>query len=492
LRRRTVAWIALVAWITTLGLASTANAGRYVIVYERQAVPADAAERIERAGGRLLAAYDAIGVAIAESDNELFRRGLLRDRRVAAAALTELVGGIEGADGAEDMGPPPGDLPNAPATDGDTFSAIQWNMRKIKAAAPDGAHAITGGSPSVVVGVIDTGLDATHPDLDANVDVSNSVSCVGGVSNQTPSAWDDDSGHGTHVAGLIAAESNGIGIVGVAPNVKIAAIKASQRVGTRDIFRPEAVVCALMWAGDRHLDVANNSYSVDQELITDALDFFCHNDPEDQAYIKAIQRASHYAVKQGVTLVAAAGNQMLDLAHPAAGNSCIRMPAELPAFLTVSSTGTADELSAFSNYGVGVIDVAAPGGNIPPAPPAGFILSTWPGKFFFGTLLCDPVQTPCPMNAPGVAYYRFMAGTSQATAHVSGVAALVVSRFGDTHSSENGKLRPGQVEAIIEQTADPIPCPPDPTTCEGDEGYNGWYGHGRVNALRAILHQAGG
>jgi subtilisin family serine protease len=480
------------AWVTALVMASSADAARYVIVYQRQAVPADAAERIARAGGRLLAEYDAIGVAVAESDNELFRQGLLRDRRVAAAASTEPVGEGEGDGGAEAMGPPPGDLPNAPATDADTFSPMQWNMRKIKAAAPDGAHAITGGSPSVVVGVIDTGIDATHPDLDGNIDSANSVSCVGGVPDQTPSAWDDDSGHGTHVAGLIAAESNGIGIVGVAPNVKIAAVKASQRVGTRDIFRPEAVVCALMWAGGRHLDVANNSYSVDQELITDALDFFCHNDPEDQAHIKAIQRASHYAVKQGVTLVAAAGNQMLDLAHPAAGNNCIRMPAELPAFLTVSSTGTADELSAFSNYGVGVIDVAAPGGNIPPAPPAGFILSTWPGKFFFSTLLCDPVQTPCPPNAAGVAYYRFMAGTSQATAHVSGIAALIVSRFGDTQNPQNGKLRPGRVEAIIQQTADPIACPPDPTTCEGGEGYNGWYGHGRVNALRAVLHQAGG
>src|SRR5918992_352702 len=456
LRRRSVGVLALFACLTALALAGTAEAARYVVVYDRQSVPADAAERIARAGGQLLAEYDAIGVAVAESDNPLFRDALLRDRRVAAAAASDPVGGEEGDSSAEAM---PGDLPNAPAADADTFSAQQWNMRKIQ--APE-AHTITGGSPSVVVGVIDTGLDATHPDLDGNVDAANSVSCVGGVPNQNPAAWDDDSGHGTHVAGVIAAESNGIGIVGVAPNVRLAAIKASQRVGTRDIFRPEAVVCALMWAGSRHLDVANNSYSVDQELITDALDFFCHNQPDDQAVIKAIQRASHYATRRGVTLVAAIGNQMTDLANPPLGNECIKMPAELPAFLTVSSTGTQDELSAFSNWGVGVVDVAAPGGNIPPAPPAGFILSTWPGKFFFATLLCDPVQTPCPVNGAGVAYYRFMAGASQATAHVSGVAALVISRFGDLANPQNGKLRPGLVEAIIEQTADPIPCPPDP------------------------------
>jgi lantibiotic leader peptide-processing serine protease len=486
LRRKRVVVFALVAWLAVLVAATSAEAARYVVVYDHQDVPADAAERMAQAGGRLLAKYDRIGVAVAESDSELFRAAVLRDPRVAATSATDPVGVGEGDSAAESM---PGDLPNAPATDADTFSALQWNMRKIQ--APE-AHAITGGSPSVVVGVIDTGLDATHPDLDGNVDAANSVSCVGGVPNQSPAAWDDDSGHGTHVAGVIAAESNGVGIVGVAPHVKIAAIKASQRVGTRDIFRPEAVVCALMWAGNRHLDVANNSYSVDQELVTDALDFFCRNDPEDKAVIKAVQRASHYATKQGVTLLAAAGNQMLDLANPPLGNECIKMPAELPAFLTVSSTGTQDELSAFSNWGIGVIDVAAPGGNIPPAPPAGFVLSTWPGasRFFVPTLLCDPVQTPCPAGAAGVAYYRFMAGTSQATAHVSGVAALVISRFGNTSSPWNGKLRPGRVEAIIEQTADPIPCPPAPTACEGGET-NGFYGHGRVNALRAITTDAG-
>jgi subtilisin family serine protease len=434
------------------------------------------------------AEYDAIGVVVAESENDLFRPAVLRDRRVAGAAATELVD-AGGADAAEAEGPPPGDLPNTPATDADTFSALQWGLQQIH--GPE-AHAVTGGSPAVTVGVIDTGIDATHPNLDGNIDAANSVSCVGGVPNQTPSAWDDDSGHGTHVAGIIAAESNGIGIVGVAPNVKIAAIKASMRVNGRDIFRPEAVVCALMWAGSRHLDVANNSYAVDQELVTDALDFFCHSDRDDQEVIKAVKRATRFALNRGVTLTASAGNNSLDLAHPPLGNECLRLPSELPGVITVSSTRRTDEKSSFSNYGVGVIDVAAPGGEVPPfsPPPTEFILSTWPGKFFFSTLLCDPVQTPCPVNAAGVAYYRYMAGTSMAAAHVSGVAALVISRFGDSGSPQNGKMRPGQVAAIIEQTADPIPCPPQPTTCEGGET-NGWYGHGRVNALRAVTHDFG-
>ncbi|TMK90298.1 MAG: peptidase S8, partial [Actinobacteria bacterium] len=122
------------------------------------------------------------------------------------------------------------------------------------------AHAITGGSPSVVVGDIDTGLDYTHPDLAVNVDAADSVNCVSGVPVPGSVAAMDDNGHGTHTAGTIAAAANGIGIVGVAPNVKIAGIKAGNADG---FFFPEAVVCAFMWAGTHHIPVTNNSYFAD-------------------------------------------------------------------------------------------------------------------------------------------------------------------------------------------------------------------------------------
>jgi len=98
------------------------------------------------------------------------------------------------------------------------------------------AHEITGGSPSIVVGDIDTGLDYTHPDLAANVDFANSVSCVSGVRTRIR-CMDGQHGHGTHTAGTIAAAANGIGIIGVAPSVKIAGIKAGNDDG---YFFPEA------------------------------------------------------------------------------------------------------------------------------------------------------------------------------------------------------------------------------------------------------------
>src|SRR5438270_267224 len=117
----------------------------------------------------------------------------------------------------------------------------------------------------------------------------------------------DDNGHGTHTAGTIAAASNGIGIVGVAPNVHIAAIKAGDAAG---FFFPEAVVCAFVWAGTHHMDVTNNSYFADPFLYN------CRNDPVQRAIWKAEQRAILIAEQQGVTVVAAAGNESEDISHP--------------------------------------------------------------------------------------------------------------------------------------------------------------------------------
>src|SRR5205823_8883521 len=191
-----------------------------------------------------------------------------------------------------------------PVTGGDNLSGLQWDMNQIH--TPE-AHAITGGSPSVLVGDIDTGLDYTHPDLAPNVDSAASANCVGGAPVQGAAAANDDNGHGTHTAGTIAAAANGIGIVGVAPNVHIAGIKAGNADG---FFFPEAVVCSFMWAGANHFDVTNNSYFADPYL------FNCHNDPTQQAIWLAESRAIRYAQTQGVTVVAAIGNESDDLAHP--------------------------------------------------------------------------------------------------------------------------------------------------------------------------------
>ena len=183
-----------------------------------------------QAGGSVVAAYPQIDVVIAEHPTtRASRRSSTGTATLKASPRRERVAiGVRlGWDGDG------GGCRARPVADDDTFSPLQWWSQRIQ--APN-AHTITGGSRKVLVGVIDTGVDANHPDLDDNVDWSRSVSCVGGSRIRDPAAWNDDSGHGTNVAGVIAAEANGIGIVGIAPNVKLAIVKASTHSGDSDVF----------------------------------------------------------------------------------------------------------------------------------------------------------------------------------------------------------------------------------------------------------------
>ena len=463
---------------------ATGASQTYLILYGARSVPSDAAARISTAGGTLVARYDAIGVAIARSGSATFRASVKADRRVADAAATGRTGVRLSDVEAPDDSTASVDIP---ATDSDNLSGLQWDMRQIH--APE-AHAITGGSPSVVVGDIDTGLDYTHPDLAANVDFSSSVSCIGGVPNQDPVAWMDDNGHGTHTAGTIAAASNGIGIVGVAPNVKVAGIKTGDAAG---FFFPEAVICAFMWAGSHHLDVTNNSYFADPWL------FNCRNDAEQRAIFAAEQRAIRYAQSQGVVVVAAAGNQSDDLAHPTQDatspddtvpvvrditNACAVVPVEVPGVVGVTADGNRAIKSFYSSFGVGTVQVIAPGGDsrlqLTAAAPNGRVLSTWPSGFACRRRVLDAGATYC-----------YLQGTSMASPHVAGVAALI--------RSQHPGWSPGAVTALINSSADPMACPDiaqyvpypavdggAPQVCQGGTGYNSFNGHGQVNALTAV------
>ncbi|MGH2451477.1 MAG: S8 family peptidase, partial [Candidatus Limnocylindria bacterium] len=449
---------------------------RYVVLYKHVAPPGLAEVQVNRAGGSVVATYHRIGVVVAESSDPDFESSIERFRQVEGAAATAAYASPAGS---EWRGGPFGKLPNEPATDEDTFSGLQWGLDQIHAKE---AHEITGGSSKVLVGHIDTGVDPAHPDLASNLDSARSVSCVGGAPNSDAEAWRDDSGHGTHTAGIIAAADNGIGIVGVAPNVRIAAIKASVRQGTSDFFLPEAVICSFMWAASNGVDVANNSYSTDAKLMSGTTQF-CKDDPDQRTIIDAVGRAVRWATWRGVTVVASAGNENVD----ATANECLRLPSELSGVITVAGTAPDRRKSSISNFGLGYVDVAAPAGEASAQfpPPSGFQLSSWPSYLQVPNLFCDPVATPCPPPDGTRSYYRFMAGTSHAAAHVSGVAALVVSRYGTRLKLPWGKLHPALVQLILEKTADPQPCPAD-VRCESRRGENGFFGHGIVNALDAV------
>jgi subtilisin family serine protease len=477
--KKLVTLLTLVAILSMLSVsmvwAAPAQSGTsqtYIVLYKSQSVPKDAASSISAAGGSLVYSYNQIGVAIAQSSSASFSANLSLNAKVEgvsstadfAVQVTDQFEVVDAATIAQTV---------AAGSWGDPLSNRQWDMYQIH--VPE-AYAINQGSPSVVVGDIDTGLDYTHPDLAANVDFANSVSCVSGVPDTNPAAWMDDNGHGTHTAGTIAAAQNGVGIVGVAPNVKIAGIKAGNSDG---YFFPEAVICAFMWAGDHHIDVTNNSYYADPWL------FNCRNDPVQRAIWKAEQRAIRYAMQQGVTVVAAQGNENMDLSKqnvdttsPDDGtpvtrdvtNACVVIPVEIPGVIGVTADGAFMQKSYYSSYGVGVAQVTAPGGDRRYQDPGdgsrGYVLSTFPGG------------------------YALAQGTSMASPHAAGVAALIISQF--------GKMPPGRVQAMLTQTAESLDCPPNPfnpggagawlATCVGGSGYNGFYGHGQVDAFNAVTH----
>ncbi len=471
--------------------ATTGPVQTYIVTYKDNASSKDAAALIQRAGGQLVYNYQQIGVVIAHSNRTDFAANLRSASGVdGAIATTNFATRLNdqlnsGNDPAPAIVPAPGD----------SLSSLQWDMRQISAFE---AQAITGGSASVIAGDIDTGVDYTHPDLAPNIDFANSVSCIGGVPNQDPAAWKDDNGHGTHTAGTIAAARNGFGIVGVAPNVKLAAIKSGDAAG---FFFPETVVCAFMWAGTHHFNVTNNSYFADPYL------FNCKNDPTQRAIWKAESRAIKFAMQQGVSVVAAEGNQADDLAHPTqdttspddttpvtrpVGNECVVIPVEIPGVIGVTADGNLRIKSFYSSYGVGSAQVVAPGGDSvlqqTQEAPNGRVLSTWPS--YIG---CSRKVTEVVVDV-GTNVYCYLQGTSMASPHVTGVVALIESL---------GITNPGKVQARIDNTADPMPCPTAaqtaayaffpavdngaPQACQGGTGYNSWYGHGQINALSAVL-----
>jgi lantibiotic leader peptide-processing serine protease len=511
------ALLCVAAAALTLAFAGAASAATYVVLYKAQGVPADGGAAVRAAGGTVVASYSQIGVIIASSDSANFRAALMKDSRVDGVSSTGKFASRLDQDVADSTDASQGDLPNSPATDTDNLTPLQWDMRQIH--APD-AHAITGGSPAVLVGDIDTGIDFDHPDLAANIDVANSANCETGAPVAGLSAQDDN-GHGTHTAGTIAAASNGIGIVGVAPNVKVAGIKSGNADG---FFFPEAVICGFMWAATHRMDVTNNSY------FADPWEYNCKNDPVQRAIWKAEARAILFAEQQGVTVVAAEGNDSDDTAHPTTDvtspddppgaaversitNACVIIPVEVPGVIGVSATGSfaqgtdagqyPDHLKSFySSFGVGVTQVTAPGGDSRYGTPPfvgtpGRVLSTWPTEV---TANCLESRRVFDAGSPG-ALWCYQQGTSMASPHAAGVAALIISVYGNSSTPQNGKLRPNQVKAFLTQTADPQACPTTfppayldvlgvnsglVQSCQGGPGYNSWYGNGEVDAFNAV------
>ena len=249
-----------------------------------------------------------------------------------------------------------------------------------------GAASSTNKGAGIGVAVIDTGIDLTHPDLKANIATVNKT-CIARTLNAN-----DDNGHGTHVAGTIAAVNNTIGVVGVAPGAKLFAVKVLDKNGSGTW---SSVICGIDWvtanAQAYGIKVANMSLGG-----TGKSDNNCGNTNNDALH-KAICRSRD----KGVTYVVAAGNESTDAANsvPSSYNDAVITVSALvdtngQANGGGASTGygTDDTFASFSNYGSSTVDIGAPGVNI---------FSTYKG----GT-------------------YATMSGTSMASPHVAGAAAL--------------------------------------------------------------------
>ena len=241
----------------------------------------------------------------------------------------------------------------------DPYVEEQWALSQIQMSK---LWQITPGNSEILVAVLDTGIDQNHEDLKGKVAIE-----INFTDSLTPG---DVYGHGTHIAGIIAANSdNGIGIVGMAPESQLINVKIADDKGR---CQASAVAKGIIWAVNNGANVINISVELEKPSLE-------------------LESAVNYAWSQGVVIVTAAGNEgSQSPVYPACYENCI----------AVAATRQDDTLAPLSNYGDWV-DVAAPGFNI------------------YSTL---------PDNS-----YGYKSGTSFASAYVSGLAALLFSVVTDTN-----------------------------------------------------------
>jgi subtilisin family serine protease len=489
----------------------------FVVLYEPGVSDAEARSAIAAAGGTVQSSNTDVGYAAVTSTRSDFALRAERSSLLVGAARNRSIGtakdprparsDVERAQRDDSRGK--GSPTHKKAAKAEPLADLQWDMKQIDATTK-GSYAVERGDRKVLVGVIDTGIDGSHPDIAANFDrklsrnfttdmpdIDNGEDADGDGLGDEPCefsgckdpAWVDDDGHGTHVASTIAAPVNGLGIAGVAPNVTLVNIRAGQDSG---FFFLQPTLDALTYAGKIGVDVVNMSYFTDPWLYN------CLSNPADspaeqaeqRTVREATQRALTFARNKGVLPVAAAGNGATDLGRPAVDttspdypvgsertrqidNSCITVPTESNGVVAVTSTGPTERKAYYSDYGLEQADLSAPGGDVYDTAdnkrdPKAAVLAAYPKALAVKNGELGPDGTP---NTPFVvrdctskgvcAYYQYLQGTSMAAPHAVGVAALVVSRYGkaDKQHEKGLTLSPKVTEGIVVGTATDRACP---------------------------------
>jgi subtilisin family serine protease len=517
---------------------SAAGSSEFTVLLDAAADRSAVVAAVEAAGGRVVRENAAVGALVVQAPATGFVARMAAVDGVFGATRAHTLGATSSAALARGAAVAPqqggagtGGTRSVQGPTGlDPLDTKLWGLSMINA---DAARAQQAGDPRVLVGILDTGVDASHPDLAPSFDAELSRNFVTDIPTDStgapldgPCEFDgcvdpvghDGAGHGTHVAGTVAAAANGSGLSGVAPGVTLVNIRAGQDAG---LFFLQPVVDALTYGADIGLDVINMSFYVDPWRYN------CLDNPADspearieqRTTIEAVSRALEYAHSKGVTLVGSLGNENEDLGRPGIDTSspnhppgsayqrpidnatCLDLPVEGPHVIGVSAVGPSREKAAYSNYGTEQISVAAPGGSIGAGGVADLILSTYPEHLLRESGDVDAQGEVTPQGAAqGVqrvcsgtecGYYAYLQGTSMAAPHVTGVAALVVSRRGTPDPQHPGylTLAPEAVERALVDSATEVGCqvPARPDApCEGTPSFNGYYGHGIVDAVGAL------
>jgi subtilisin family serine protease len=499
--------VALVAGGLLAAVPATADSDgkvrEYVVLYEGGVSAAEAHAAIESLEGTIVEEISEIGLAKVHTSNPDFVADVLGQDALAGAARNRIVGfadpalrekvdDVESLIAAEGVAAAP-DVAAAPAEE--PLAGLQWNMEMINATST-GSYDTETGDPDVLVGIIDTGIDASHPDIAPNFNAALSrnftrdIPLIDGACNKDPDhscddpADVDEAGHGTHVSGIVAAALNGLGVSGVAPDVTLVNLRAGQDSGFFFLFE---TLQAYIYAGNNGIDVVNMSF------FTDPWQFNCRDypddSPEEQAEQAAIIDSSNialdYAFEHGVTLVSSSGNSHMDIGKTSydalspdfppgnererfVDNTCLDIPTEAENVLSINALGPSGRKSFYSNYGVEQTVVAAPGGDSRDlfdglVNPANRVLSTYPkdaaveaGVIKRNFKVLNPVAVVDCDEGTGsnrvCGVYVYLQGTSMAGPHVAGVAALIVSAFGSGSGAGFG-LDPAMVEQILRDSA---------------------------------------
>lgn len=432
---------------------------QFIIVGQNGVLPAGLAERIADAGGTLAWSIDDLGAAVATSSNPGF-----------AAAVT----GLPGLTSVTPDQVLEFTLPRIHESDlaalshevgaHEPFRAAEWHLDAVHAPAA-WAAGYTGVGARVAV--VDGGLFVNHPDLVGQIDIPRSRSfTTGGFNTDLGTFW-----HGTHVAGIIAANDNNTGVVGIAPGAKLIGVKVLHG-GTGNFGALLSAVdyasrsIAAGGAGAHVINMSLGSYTV-------------KNGPANAHFVNLVDKTLQLARKRGVLVIAAAGNDAVDLDHPFRSESPIpgvevlpanvlSYPAESRSVINVSATapigfwngGGLDFPASYTNFGQSAITLAAPGGDfmLPGNAPC-----TVPNV---GTVPCWVLDGVFSTTRTG---WAWSTGTSMAAPAVAAVAALVIDK-------NDGPMDPVKLEGILRKTADDL----------GKSGKDDFYGHGRVNAARAV------